>query len=578
MPRAWLWVAATLFVGCITLPPHVIINVKDPDGLAQSATTIAIGEDLDEMSPVAITDEGFPFKFVIWHRGPTAVNIWVDALDVGARTLARGRVGIRIEEDDIHTATVELGRYCDAKPAGSEADESLRCAMPEDEDGRAYTGVCSPTGACTTKLPVCGDGNLEGNESCDDGYADLCGSCNEDCTAAGAGAVCGDGDLCPETEACDDGYTDGCGICNQDCSGPGTGDLGSCGDGIRCAEGTEECDDGNTLPGDGCNAICLKDPGCGNETCNVNRPSFPVSGDQNLVRTGTTEPVVTDSSTGLEWQGCVAGLAGSSCTTGNAELMLWAEALQYCWNLSWNGHGDWYLPDEFELHSIIDYATNTPAIDLSAFPNTPYEDEYDREVPYWTSSFHPQPRNAMFGRNGVVGFKYGELNYGTTTHNQETGPPYHVRCVRRGSYTVSQRFARYAGDEPVAVDNATGLVWQGCVSGLSGDDCGTGAMQDLTWAQASTYCDELSWAGLDIWRIPDAKELRSIVDNRQYYDWEVSPAIDNEVFPETPPWPIWTSTTTAGSPGTMWFVHFSSGAVKAHGVEYAETVARCVRE
>ena len=56
-------------------------------------------------------------------------------------------------------------------------------------------------------------------EACDDGFADACGSCNSDCSGAGTGATCGDGDFCPELEACDDGFTDACGTCNADCSG-----------------------------------------------------------------------------------------------------------------------------------------------------------------------------------------------------------------------------------------------------------------------------------------------------------------------------------------------------------------------
>ena len=35
---------------------------------------------------------------------------------------------------------------------------------------------------------------------CDDGYTDDCGSCNADCSAAGSGSTCGDGNVCPEFE------------------------------------------------------------------------------------------------------------------------------------------------------------------------------------------------------------------------------------------------------------------------------------------------------------------------------------------------------------------------------------------
>ena len=44
-----------------------------------------------------------------------------------------------------------------------------------------------------------------------------------------SGATCGDGTTCPELEFCDDGFTDACGSCNADCSAAGAGAV--CGDG-----------------------------------------------------------------------------------------------------------------------------------------------------------------------------------------------------------------------------------------------------------------------------------------------------------------------------------------------------------
>jgi cysteine-rich repeat protein len=50
-------------------------------------------------------------------------------------------------------------------------------------------------------------------------------------------------------------------------------DIGGCGDGIISRDKGEVCDDGNTLPGDGCSADCKSDETCGNgkkdtnETC-----------------------------------------------------------------------------------------------------------------------------------------------------------------------------------------------------------------------------------------------------------------------------------------------------------------------
>lgn len=80
-------------------------------------------------------------------------------------------------------------------------------------------------------------------EVCDDGYIDVCGICNADCTVVGVGVICGDSVVCSEFEICDDGYVDACGICNADCIAVGVGVI--CGDSSVCSE-FEICDDGNT--------------------------------------------------------------------------------------------------------------------------------------------------------------------------------------------------------------------------------------------------------------------------------------------------------------------------------------------
>ncbi|PTL77941.1 DUF4215 domain-containing protein [Vitiosangium sp. GDMCC 1.1324] len=85
----------------------------------------------------------------------------------------------------------------------------------------------------------------------------------------GGTAKCGDG-LKQGSEACDDGNNisgDGCtASCNEVepgwvCSVPGTACTQTPGCGNGKVEGTEECDDRNTAAGDGCTATCTKEPG-----------------------------------------------------------------------------------------------------------------------------------------------------------------------------------------------------------------------------------------------------------------------------------------------------------------------------
>ncbi len=91
------------------------------------------------------------------------------------------------------------------------------------------------------------------------------------------------------------------------------------------------------------------------------------------------------------------------------------------------------------------------------------------------------------------------------------------------------------GDGTVT-DRATGLTWQ---QGDSG--------RDLDWAGALAYAESLELAGYDDWRLPNAKELQSIVDYTRAPTAEDparrGPAID-PVFSltETESW-YWTGTT-----------------------------------
>jgi cysteine-rich repeat protein len=112
----------------------------------------------------------------------------------------------------------------------------------------SYEG-CNPD--CTLG-PVCGDKIVQPRyEACDDGEnVGGYGGCESGCQSRGE--YCGDGEVNgPET--CDDGLgnNDGSyGGCNPDCT-----PARRCGDGILQSR-HEECDDGNLDPGDGCNASC----------------------------------------------------------------------------------------------------------------------------------------------------------------------------------------------------------------------------------------------------------------------------------------------------------------------------------
>jgi hypothetical protein len=78
-------------------------------------------------------------------------------------------------------------------------------------------------------------------------------------------------------------------------------------------------------------------------------------------------PVVTDATTGLVWQGCQAGRAGTDCAGSPADLD-WSDALAYCEGSTWAGFTDWHLPNVKEMRSVVDDHRDSPSMAPDVFP------------------------------------------------------------------------------------------------------------------------------------------------------------------------------------------------------------------
>ncbi len=115
-------------------------------------------------------------------------------------------------------------------------------------------------------------------------------------------------------------------------------------------------------------------------------------------------------------------------------------------------------------------------------------------------------------------------------------------------------------------DNDTGLVWQ------QGQDDGL-----VTWiSHALDACTELSLAGKGDWRLPNIKELESIVD-----DTRSSPAIDTTYFPSTNSDCYNSSTSPFGigpNEDYRWLIDFTDGTVyRRTSTTSYYCYTRCVR-
>ncbi len=268
--------------------------------------------------------------------------------------------------------------------------------------------------------------------------------------------------------------------------------------------------------------------------------------------------------------------------------MAWADADAGAAADSTGGYSDWRVPTVKEMYSLIGFngATGTGELSSTTVPAdaVPYIDddyfdfEYGQDnrfidAQYITSSSYVSTvtlstnlgaQECFFG----VNFADGRIKCYPKTSG--SGGTYYVRYVR-GNVNYGTNDFQDNSDSTIS-DNATGLIWMQVDSGdssvnssLSGYTKNDGT---LAWAEALDFCQNLTFAGSSDWRLPNAKELSSIVDYGRSPDTTSSAAIDtlfsassitdadgNAAFPF-----YWTGTTHLdGIPSGGWAVYFAFG-------------------
>jgi len=81
-------------------------------------------------------------------------------------------------------------------------------------------------------------------------------------------------------------------------------------------------------------------------------------------------------------------------------------------------------------------------------------------------------------------------------------------------------------EDGTVLHKVTGLMWKRCPEGLSSTNCVLGSAKGYEWSEALEFAIDHSFAGYNDWRLPNIKELASIVETSCS-----SPAINSEVFP-----------------------------------------------
>ena len=91
-----------------------------------------------------------------------------------------------------------------------------------------------------------------------------------------------------------------------------------------------------------------------------------------------------------------------------------------------------------------------------------------------------------------------------------------------------------------------------------------------TWQNALKYCEDLTYAGYNDWRLPNKNELATLLN----YDKTAAPYSD---FPDMPSNYFWASTTATNVATSAYMAGFSLGGQLGSTPKSNEHYVRCVR-
>lgn len=266
-----------------------------------------------------------------------------------------------------------------------------------------------------------------------------------------------------------------------------------------------------------------------------------------------TADVTIDNATGLWWE-------DSSVVTNS--YLNWNDANAYCENLDLAGVTAWRLPSEKELQSLLDFSQSDSLIS-QVFEHRVYS--YPPFQRYWAGDRHRIRLSS--GSYGYVA-DYVDFLDGRIVANNDTGRSSGrgvARCVSGEPLTNASITVSSAG----YIDSSSNLEWSK-VQPLNND-------QPMLWNDAIKQCENLVHNGLDDWRLPNIKELLSVIkhhdnmgsgDYSYLYDWR-----------------FWSSTVKDGKAfysGWNSYDHFYTGSstpgTSNNNPGGATNYVRCVRD
>ncbi len=249
--------------------------------------------------------------------------------------------------------------------------------------------------------------------------------------------------------------------------------------------------------------------------------------------------VILDRVTGLMWQ--------SSYTS--AKWSARGSVAREANRKRFGGYDDWRVPTIKEIYSLIRFTGSTgmapPGSSRAPRDAVPYLDhhlfQFDYgspryiDVQFITDTLYTgrvmDHQACFFG----VNFADGRIKCYPTRGRSPEGSEYPIRLVRGNPAYGTNRFREMS--RGVIKDEATGLTWMKYDSGQAPRSSFIRNTRrkdgSLDWEEALAYCDSLEFGGYSDWRLPDAKELQTIVDYSRSPSRTRSAAMD-PLFSVTP--------------------------------------------
>ncbi len=113
-------------------------------------------------------------------------------------------------------------------------------------------------------------------------------------------------------------------------------------------------------------------------------------------------------------------------------------------------------------------------------------------------------------------------------------------------------------------DVKTGLVWQDSKESVN-------IKKRKTWVAAKAYCEKLTLGGKSDWRLPNIKELQTILDNRYHHTNII------KGFKHAAPYSRhWSSSPYVSDDKVAWYVYFGDGETR-YAYKTNDFLVRCVR-